>query len=105
MVKVFTPSDVLAVIREHVPEPNVRRFVLAYSGGLDSTVLLHLLAGELQGWSKAKLHAVHRGTAAIQAKVLESNPMILCNPVMPQYQRQPIFVVHTQRRFKVDHGS
>ncbi len=59
MVKVFTPSDVLAVIREHVPEPNVRRFVLAYSGGLDSTVLLHLLAGELQGWSKAKLHAVY----------------------------------------------
>lgn len=39
--------------------PNVKRFFLAYSGGLDSHVLLHQLQHELANDAHISLHAIH----------------------------------------------
>jgi tRNA(Ile)-lysidine synthase len=50
--------DVLAAELDRLPGPPPRALVLAFSGGLDSTVLLHLLAG-LRDRHDLRLRAVH----------------------------------------------
>lgn len=49
--------SLLQTLNEHLPD--VTRFWVAYSGGLDSYVLLHKLHQEMQNYPEKKLHAIH----------------------------------------------
>src|SRR5688500_7907848 len=54
----FSPSALLACIESLVPRTSAELCV-AYSGGLDSTVLLHAVARAIAGRSHYRLRAAH----------------------------------------------
>lgn len=55
----FSPSELLTVLRAHLPLRAEGALCVAYSGGLDSTVLLHALARIAAGQPSYRVRAVH----------------------------------------------
>ena len=55
----FTPDKLSAVLQSHLPQPATGQYCVAFSGGLDSTVLLHAMAELCRCWPRALVRAVH----------------------------------------------
>lgn len=55
----FSPTALLAVLEARVGRPSPTDFCVAYSGGLDSTVLLYAMAGVAADRTDLRLRAIH----------------------------------------------
>ncbi|HEY6643999.1 tRNA lysidine(34) synthetase TilS [Povalibacter sp.] len=56
---IFSPATLLAIVRSHLPAAASGRLCVAFSGGLDSTVLLAALAQGVRDDSSYTLRAIH----------------------------------------------